>query len=50
MKRGGAAGWFLHDIKDNGVTAWLISGVLMLFYILLYFTEQLQPLIATSGF
>lgn len=50
MRRSGKIGWFLHDVKNRGVTAWLISGVLLLFYVLLYFTEELQPLVKLLGF
>ena len=36
MRRQNAAGWFLHDIKNRGVTAWLIFAALTIFYILVY--------------
>ncbi len=50
MRSGGPVGWFLHDVKNRGITAWFLSAVFLTFYILLYFTEQLQPLVHVLGF
>jgi polyferredoxin len=43
MKKQGAAGWFLHDIKNRGVTAWITSFALIAFYAILYYTETFDP-------
>ena len=40
MRKQGPAGWFLHDIKNRGVTAWLLSAAIFAFYIVLYFGGQ----------
>ncbi len=37
MIRQTAAGRILHDIKNRGVSAWLLSGALIFFYLVLYF-------------
>lgn len=39
MRRQTAAGWFLHDIKNRGVTAWIVCVALIAFYIALYFGQ-----------
>lgn len=39
MTRNGTTQWLLHDVRNRGVTAWLLSGVLTAFYLALYFTE-----------
>jgi len=39
MVRPGKLNWFVHDITHRGVTAWLLSGLLFAFYIVLYYTE-----------
>lgn len=36
MRQKGAVGWFKHDVTHRGVTAWLLAGGLLLFYILVY--------------
>ena len=38
MKRTGAVGWFMHDVKNRGITAWCLSAVFAAFYIGLYFS------------
>ncbi|MBC7792082.1 MAG: FeS-binding protein, partial [Clostridia bacterium] len=40
MRRQNPAGWFLHDIKNRGVTAWILSAMLFTFYIVMYFGGQ----------
>jgi ferredoxin-type protein NapH len=42
MRRSGAVGWFLHDVKNRGITAWLLAGLFTWFYITLYFTEKFE--------
>ncbi|MEM6733097.1 MAG: FeS-binding protein, partial [Myxococcota bacterium] len=49
MRRQTPAGWFLHDIKNRGITAWIASGLLIGFYLLLYFTEYLTPVAKGIG-
>ena len=41
MVRAGTGNWLVHDVTHRGVTAWLLSGVLFAFYLILYFTESL---------
>ena len=43
MKKAGKMGWFLHDVKNRGITAWIVSGALISFYLLLYFDYKLWP-------
>ena len=43
MTKPGAAHWLLHDVKNRGVTAWLLAGVFTAFYVVLYFTEWMTP-------
>ncbi len=43
MRRQTTAGWFFHDIKHRGITAWITSALLVGFYIVLYFTDALEP-------
>ncbi len=39
MVRQGKAAWLAHDLTHRGVTAWLLTGLLVAFYLLLYSTE-----------
>ncbi len=39
MTPAGRWGWFQHDITNRGTTAWLLSGLLFAFYLVLYYTE-----------
>ncbi len=41
MTRSGARHWLLHDVKNRGVTAWLLGGLFTAFYLALYFTDWL---------
>jgi polyferredoxin len=43
MTRAGVSGWFLHDLKNRGLTAWFLAVILTSFYLALYFTEWLTP-------
>lgn len=44
MRRSGATGWFIHDIKNRGVTAWMLSLVLVVFYVVMYLGQHFdQP-------
>jgi len=38
-----------HDVTHRGVTAWIVSALLIGFYILLYFTEELVPVAQAMG-
>lgn len=49
MTKAGTAHWLLHDVKNRGVTAWLLSGLLTAFYLVLYFTEWLTPVAQALG-
>lgn len=39
MTRPGTWNWFLHDVKNRGITAWLLAALLTGFYIILFYTE-----------
>ncbi len=39
MVRQGKAAWLAHDLTHRGVTAWLLSALLVAFYLVLYYTE-----------
>jgi ferredoxin-type protein NapH len=39
MRRQGLAGWLHNDVTHRGVTAWLVSGALISFYLILYFQQ-----------
>jgi ferredoxin-type protein NapH len=43
MRQPGTMGWLKHDITHRGLTAWLLSASLFGFYIVLYWTEWLNP-------
>ncbi|MBK7928062.1 MAG: hypothetical protein IPJ98_11420 [Bryobacterales bacterium] len=43
MIKAGNAHWLLHDVKNRGITAWLLSALLTAFYLVLYFTEWFTP-------
>jgi ferredoxin-type protein NapH len=49
MIKAGTAQWLLHDVKNRGITAWLLSVVLTAFYLVLYFTEWLTPIARAIG-
>lgn len=49
MTKTGTTHWLLHDIKNRGITAWLLSGLLTAFYLILYFTEWLTPVARGIG-
>jgi polyferredoxin len=42
MRRSGAVGWFVHDVKNRGITAWLLAAAFTWFYIMLYYTERFE--------
>ena len=42
MKKAGKMGWFVHDIKNRGVTAWLTCIALVAFYVILYFNHKVD--------
>ena len=41
MRRQTAIGWLHHDVTHRGITAWLLSAAILLFYIVLYFGHRL---------
>jgi ferredoxin-type protein NapH len=43
MLREGKINGFVHDLTHRGVSAWILSGLLFAFCILLFFTERLTP-------
>ncbi|MDX2268410.1 MAG: 4Fe-4S binding protein [Bryobacter sp.] len=43
MVKEGAWGKFAHDVTHRGVSAWLLAGLLLGFYYLLYYTETFTP-------
>ena len=49
MTKQGTAQWLLHDLKNRGVTAWLLAAAFTAFYVILYFTEWLTPPARTLG-
>jgi Pyruvate/2-oxoacid:ferredoxin oxidoreductase delta subunit len=42
MRKAGIKGWFLHDIKNRGVTAWLLALALATFYVVLYLGQSFE--------
>lgn len=40
MRQKGAIGWLKHDITTRGVTAWLLSALILAFYIFLYMSDK----------
>lgn len=49
MTRSGVAQALLHDVKNRGVSAWMLAGLLTAFYLVLYFTEALTPIANAIG-
>lgn len=49
MTKSGTAHWLLHDVKNRGITAWLLSALFTGFYVVLYFTEWLTPVARAIG-
>lgn len=43
MRQKGTLGWLKHDITHRGVTAWALSAALFAFYVVLYWTDWLDP-------
>lgn len=41
--------WLKHDLTNRGLTAWILSAVLFGFYMVLYFTDWLNPVAAALG-
>ncbi|MFB6352039.1 MAG: 4Fe-4S binding protein, partial [Bradymonadaceae bacterium] len=53
MRQQGAIGWLKNDITHRGITAWLLTGLLLAFYLLLYYGgKQIENflLLRTLGF
>ena len=49
MTRSGVGEALLHDVKNRGVSAWLLSAAFTTFYIAIYFTESLTPVANAVG-
>jgi ferredoxin-type protein NapH len=49
MVREGRLSWLTHDLTHRGVTAWLLTGILVAFYFVLYFTERFNPFARAIG-
>jgi ferredoxin-type protein NapH len=49
MVREGKLSWLSHDLTHRGVTAWLLTGSLVAFYFILYFTERFNPVARALG-
>lgn len=49
MVKSGTAQSLLHDVKNRGVSAWIVSFLLTAFYLVLYFTEWLTPVAESIG-
>jgi polyferredoxin len=49
MVREGKLSWLSHDLTHRGVTAWLLTGILVAFYFILYFTERFNPVARALG-
>jgi ferredoxin-type protein NapH len=49
MVREGKLSWLSHDLTHRGVTAWLLTGILVAFYFVLYFTERFNPVARALG-
>jgi NAD-dependent dihydropyrimidine dehydrogenase PreA subunit len=49
MVKAGSWNWLHHDVTNRGVTAWLVSGLLFAFYIVLYYTEWLTGAAQAMG-
>ncbi|AWV91361.1 4Fe-4S dicluster domain-containing protein [Bradymonas sediminis] len=43
MRQQGALNWLKHDLTHRGPTAWALSSALLAFYIVLYWTDWLNP-------
>jgi ferredoxin-type protein NapH len=43
MVRQGKLSWLAHDLTHRGITAWLLTAVLVAFYLVLYYTEAFTP-------
>jgi ferredoxin-type protein NapH len=50
MKRAGPVGWFAHDVTHRGVTAWVLSAIVLGFYFGLYLTAETKKLLWYLGF
>ncbi len=49
MVRKGKSAWLLHDLTHRGPTAWLLTALLVAFYLLLYFTHFFTPVAHSLG-
>lgn len=49
MVREGRLSWLAHDLKNRGVSAWLLTGILVAFYLALYYTELFTGLARALG-
>jgi Fe-S-cluster-containing hydrogenase component 2 len=49
MRRPGRLGWLTHDLTHRGVTAWVLSAILLGFYFGLYLTAETKQLLTWLG-
>ncbi|MEO8662979.1 MAG: 4Fe-4S dicluster domain-containing protein [Bryobacteraceae bacterium] len=49
MVQAGAVAHLLHDVKNRGLSAWMIAALLTAFYLVLYFTESFTPVARALG-
>jgi ferredoxin-type protein NapH len=49
MVQPGAVAHLLHDVKNRGLSAWMIAALLTAFYLVLYFTESFTPVARALG-
>jgi ferredoxin-type protein NapH len=49
MVREGKLSWLAHDLTHRGVTAWLLTGLITGFYLILYFTGLLEGVSRAMG-
>ena len=49
MVRKGKSAWLVHDLTHRGLTAWLLTALLVAFYLLLYLTHFFTPVARSLG-
>jgi ferredoxin-type protein NapH len=49
MVRQGKVSWLVHDITNRGITAWLLTAILVVFYLELYYTERFTIVASAIG-
>lgn len=49
MLRQGKTSWLAHDLTHRGITAWLLTAILVAFYLVLYYTEAFTSVAHAIG-